>query len=142
MFAHGKRANPFARNQPRQIFAFLFFGGEAKQLVDDEIGVNAITQSHRCGGATDFFNGDDLFDKAHAGAAIIFRDGDAEQTELAQLRPEVSREIVLAVDGLRSGRDMVRRKSVHGLAQHVCGLAKRKIQGGFSFGDSPVCGPV
>src|SRR5205823_1309043 len=66
---------------------------------------------------------------------------DAEETELTQLRPQVARECVFAVDGLRSRRDMIRRKGAHRLAQHVRGFAKRKIQGGFSFGDSPFVAP-
>ena len=47
---------------------------------------------------------------------------------VAELRPEVAREIVVAVDLGGARRDLVGGEAAHGVAQHVDGLAEVEVE--------------
>ncbi len=95
---HGERAEMFAGHQLGEIAALLFVRAPAPHLVDAEVGVRAVGQAHRGGGAADLLHRDDVLEIAEARAAPFFFDGDAEEAQLAHPRPEVARELVRAVD--------------------------------------------
>ena len=73
-------------------------------------------------------HGDDVRQVAHAGAAVVLGDGDAEQAEIAQLPPEVGGEGVLAVDLGRERCDLAGRRRRARVAQHLDGLAEIVVQ--------------
>ncbi len=65
-----------------------------------------------------------------AGAAIAAPPARAEQPELAELRPQLARKAVGAVDLSRVRRDLVLGKSPHRVAQHVDVAAEAEIETG------------
>ena len=69
-----------------------------------------------------------MLEIAHAGAAILLLDGDAEQAEVAELAPEVHGEFVGAVDLGGARRDLGVGEFRHPLAQHVGGLAELEVE--------------
>ena len=84
-----------------------------------------------------------MLEIAHAGAAILLLDGDAEQAEVAELAPEVHGEFVRAVDLGRARRDLGAGEVGHALAQLVGGLAEVEVQDRIAVGDHgglPLCG--
>src|SRR5690606_34994799 len=80
---HGQGADVFAANKFGQVFLFLFFGAVAMNLVHTQVGVGAVGQANRGGGAADFFHGDDVCQVAHVGAAVFFTHGDTQQAHVA-----------------------------------------------------------
>src|SRR5215831_11756413 len=66
---------------------------------------------------------------AHAGAAILLLDGDAEEPERTHLRPQLDREAVGPVDLGGERRDMVLGKAAHRRSQHVDLRAEVKVEG-------------
>ena len=90
--------------------------------------MGAVGQAHRTGGPADFFHRDDVRQVAELGTAELALDRDAEQPEFAELRPEVTRKLVVLVDGRRAGRDAIGCEAAHGLAQQVQVLAMTKIK--------------
>ena len=97
-------------------------------LVDAEIGMRAIGQADRGRGAGDLLHRDHVLQIAHAGAAILLLDGDAEHAEIAELAPQIHRERVVAIDPSRARRDLIGREGLDLSAQHVGGLAQIEIQ--------------
>ena len=69
-----------------------------------------------------------MLEIAEAGAAIFFLDRDAVQAERADLRPEIARKLVAAVDFGGARRDLVGREILHGLADRVRGFAEVEIE--------------
>src|SRR5207302_4318205 len=51
-----------------------------------------------------------------------------EHTQLAKLRPEIARKLVLAVDLVGTRRNLLVRKARHGLAQRVHVFAEREVK--------------
>ena len=100
-----------AGDQLRQIFALLRFGAVAADLVHAEIGVGAVGERHRGRGAAHLLHRHAVFEIAQPGAAVFLLDGDAEQAEFAQLRPELAREFVRPVDLGGARRDLVWAKA-------------------------------
>ena len=90
--------------------------------------MRAVGQADRGRGAGDFFHRHDVFEVAHAGAAVFLLHGDAEHAEIAELAPEVGRELVVAVDRGGARRDLLGGEGLHGAAQHVGGFAQVEIQ--------------
>ena len=69
-----------------------------------------------------------MLEIAEPGAAPLLLDRDAVHAELAELRPEVAREGVAAVDLVGARRDLVGGEAAHAVAQHVGGLAQAEIE--------------
>ena len=90
--------------------------------------MRAVGQADRGGGARDFLHRDAVLEIAEPGAAPFLLDRDAVHAELAQLRPQVAREGVAAVDLVGARRDLVGGEAAHAVAQHVGGLAEAEIK--------------
>ena len=67
---------------------------------------------------------------AHPRAAILLLDGDAEEPERAELRPQLARKLVGAVDLVGDRGDLVSGKVAHRLAQHFDVAAETEIEAG------------
>ena len=102
----------------------------APDLVDAQVRVRAVGETDRRRGAADFLHRDDVREVAHRRAAVFLVDGDAEQAEVAQLAPQVGRELVGAVDLGGARRDLVGGELPHRRAQHVDRLAVVEVEGG------------
>ena len=124
-----------AANQPRQIPPLLILGSITGNLVDAQIGVRAVGQADGGGRPRNFLHRDHVLQVAHGGAAVLFRDRDAQQTHRAHLRPEVHGEGVILVDRRRTGRDFGGGEGFHLIAQHVRGLPQIEVQAREAVGD-------
>ena len=90
--------------------------------------MRAVGEPDRRRTARNLLHGDAVREIPHAGAAVFLRDGDAEHAELAELRPEVARKLVLAVDLVGARRDVVLAEARDRIAQRVHVLAERKVE--------------
>src|SRR5260221_13282867 len=119
-----------AGNQPGKITAFLFGTAVAVDLVHAKVGMRAVRQPDRRRSTRDFFHRHHMGQIPHAAAAVFLCNRYAEQTEIAQLAPQIHREFVAFV-GLGGTRgDFGRRKMLHAFAQHPDVLAEIEIQSG------------
>ncbi len=94
--------------------------------------MGAVAEADRGRGARDFLLRDDMLEIAEAEAAILFRDGDPVQPELAHLRPQIAREFVLLVDLGGDRRDLLAREPLGGFADRVGHFAEFEIEGGLA----------
>src|SRR6185312_7545069 len=78
--------------------------------------------------AADLFHRNDVSEIAKAGAALLFLDGDAEQPEIAELRPQFAREAVVAVDVRGQRCDTLRGELRHGVAQGVDVFSEAEVE--------------
>ena len=97
--------------------------------------MRAVGQADRGRGARHFLHREDMLEIAEAGAAIFLLDRDAVQAERADLRPEVARELVGAVDLGGARRDLVGGEVGDRLADGVGGLAEVEIEHFLRVGD-------
>jgi hypothetical protein len=67
---------------------------------------------------------------AHARAAIGLGDGDAQQTQVAELAPQIHRKLICAVDLGRARSNFLLGKVAHGLAQSGDVFAELEVQSG------------
>src|SRR2546423_10664501 len=67
--------------------------------------------------------------------APLFLHRDAEQPQLAQLRPKLPRKGVAAVDLVRHRGNVVGGEAAHRIAQHVDCVAEVEIEGGIGVGN-------
>jgi hypothetical protein len=114
--------------QLRQVAPFLFLAAVAVDLVHAEVGMRAVRQADRGGGATDFLNGDDMFGIAHARAAEFLCHRDAMQSQRAKLRPQIGGKFVSLVYFGGARRDLIGGEGAHHIAQHVGAFAEVEIQ--------------
>ena len=61
-------------------------------------------------------------------AAVLFLNGDAEQTEGTQLGPEIARKLIALVDFFGARRDLVGREIANSVANGIRRLAEIKIE--------------
>ena len=80
-------------SQRRNVFLFLRFVAREKDVVRTQRSVRRDDDADRSIHAREFFDGGDVFDVAHAGAAVLGRKDDAQQTELAEFLDGRQREI-------------------------------------------------
>ena len=125
---HGERADMLAGDELRQIFALLLLSAVAADLVDAQVRVRAVGEGHRRGRAGNLLHGHDVSEVAEPRAAIVLLDGDAEESHLAELAPEVGRKDVVPVDVRGARRDFFRREGASRVAQHVERLAEVEVQ--------------
>src|SRR3546814_7525605 len=78
---HREAADVLARDQPGQVFGFLFGIAPAADLVDAEVGMRAVAETDRSRGAADLLHRDDVIEIAQAEPAIFFLDGDAVESQ-------------------------------------------------------------
>src|SRR5215470_13187474 len=69
-----------------------------------------------------------MLEIAEPGAAPLLLDRDAVRAELAELRPEIARKGVAAIDLVGARGDLVGGEVTHAVAQHVGGLAQAEIE--------------
>ena len=127
-FGHGQGADVFTADELGQVVLLLLVGAVAVDLVNAQVGVRAVRESHGCRGTADFLHGDDVCEVAHAGAAVGFVNGNTQQTHVTELFPQVVGEQVVMVDGFGAGGDFTGGKAVDLLAQHVQGLAEAEVE--------------
>jgi hypothetical protein len=115
--AHRQRALPLAAAQLGQVLLALRGRAVVVEVLHAEVGMRAVGQADRAGGAGDFLHRHQMREVAHARAAVLARHGDAQQAHLAELAPQVLRKRVVVVD-LRGARgDLGGGETAHGLAQ-------------------------
>src|SRR5687768_10350826 len=81
--------------------------------------MRAVREADRRRSAADLFRCDDMREITQAGAAEILLDGDPEQAQVAELRPQLAGEAVVPIDVGGKRRDAFRGKLGHGGAQGV-----------------------
>src|SRR4051812_33674172 len=118
----------FAGYQFWKIFTLLRLVAVAADLIDAKIGMRAIGQADRRRGARNLLDRDAMLEITEPAAAIFLLDGDAMQTERADLRPEIARKLVALVDLGGARRNFARRKILHGFADRVRGFAEIEIE--------------
>jgi len=115
-------------NQLGQVFALLRLAAVATNLVHAQVRMRAVGQAHRSGRAADLLHCDHMLEIPQARAAIVLFHRQPEQAEFAHLGPEIARELVGAVNLVRTGRDQVLGKATHRVAEHVGGFAEIEIE--------------
>src|SRR5689334_8169275 len=65
---------------------------------------------------------------AHPGHAVFLARRDAEHAELAELRPQLARKRIAAVDLVGPRRDLGVGEARHGIAQCIDVLAEREVE--------------
>ena len=65
----------------------------------------------------------------HIRAAVRLLDGNAKQSEVAELAPQIHRELVAAIDLGSARRDLIGRERAYRVAQHVDVFSQPEIQG-------------
>ena len=139
---HRQRADMLAGDQLRQVFALLRVGAVAADLVDAEIGMRAVGQPDRAGGARNLLHRHAMLEIAEPGPAPLLLDRDAVHAERAELGPELAREGVGAVDLVGARRDLVGGEAAHAVAQQVGGLAEVEIEAGVAAHVLMPCGAI
>ena len=134
---HGERAQVFAGNQPGQEPRLLVRRAVAVDLVDAKVGMGAVGQRHRGRGAGDFLHRHAMREVAHGGTPVVRVRRNAEQTELAHLRPQVAGEFVGFVDLGGARRDLVLRKAENHVAQGLDLVAQGKGHAGGEHSGPP-----
>ena len=76
-----------------------------------------------------------MLEIAEARAAELLLHRDAMDAERAELRPQVARKLVAAVDLVRARRNLRGRETAHAVAQHIGRLAQREIEANGEVGD-------
>ncbi|MNV29603.1 hypothetical protein D3C71_1208350 [compost metagenome] len=92
--------------------------------------MRAVGQADAAGGARNFFHRHHVRQIAHAGAAVFFFHRHAEQALLAELAPQLIREVVARVGFFGQRRDVRGGELGHAFAQHVDLFAEIEGQGG------------
>ena len=90
--------------------------------------MRAVGQADGGRAARNLLHRDAMGEIAEPGAAQFLLDGDAEQPERAELRPQFARKFVRAVDLLGKRRDLVGGEIPHRLAQHFDIAAEAEIE--------------
>ena len=117
-----------AGNELAEVAALLVVAAVAADLVDAEVRMRAVGEPDRRGGARDFLHRDAVLEITQARSAPFLLDRDAVHAELAQLRPEIAREGVAAVDLVGARRNLVGGEVAHAVAQHIGGFAEAEIE--------------
>ena len=78
-------ADEFSGREFADVLFFLRFVAGKKNVIGAEGGVGGDDDADRAIHAREFLDGSDIFDVAHAGAAVLRREDHAHQAHLAQL---------------------------------------------------------
>ena len=92
--------------------------------------MRAIGQADRAGRTRNLLHRHAMLEIAEPCPAKFLLDRDAVHAELAQLRPQIARKGVAAVDLVGTRRDLVGGECAHTVAQQVGGLAEVEIEAG------------
>ncbi len=124
---HRERSDVLAVQQPGKEARALLVVAIQADLVHAQVGMGAVGEAHRAGGARDLLHDERVCQVAEAGASPALRNGDAEQALRAERRPQVARKLVLAVDVGCPRRDLLRREPPHLIPDLDEGLAEVEI---------------
>jgi hypothetical protein len=119
-----------AADELGQVLLFLRFGAVALDLIDAQIAVRTIRQTHAGRCARNFFHGYHVRQVAHVGTAISFGHRDAQHTHLTHLAPQVHGKLIGAIDFCSARRNLCLRKIAHRVAQRINVFTKLKIKAG------------
>ncbi len=89
--------------------------------------MRAVAEADGSGSTADFFHRDAMGNIAHAGAAIVFRRGDAKHAKLTQFTPQMHGKLIVAVGFSGQRRNAAFRKTAHRIAKGFDLLAKTEI---------------
>ncbi len=128
VLAHGQRANGLATDQAGQVALLLRVVAVAVNLIDTQVGVGTVTQADTGRGTADFLSGDDMGQIPQAGATVLLRDRDTQQAQVAHFAPQVSREVIVAVNVGSARRYLVGSKLADLRLQHHQCFVQIKIQ--------------
>ena len=92
--------------------------------------MRAVAQANGGAGAADFFQRNHVRQVAHVGAAVLFGNGHAQHAQLAELLPQVHRELVGTVGFGSTGGDFSLGEGVDGIAQCIDVFAKLEVESG------------
>src|SRR4051812_38954027 len=90
--------------------------------------MRAIGEADRCRAARDFFHRNAVRQIAEPSAPVLIIHGDAEYAKLAELRPQIARKLVVAVDLVSARRDLLMREARDRIAQRIHVLAEREVE--------------
>src|SRR6476661_1981107 len=79
-------------------------------------------------GSRNLLHGDHMCEITQLSTAVFLADRQPEDTEASELTPEIVRKKVLPVDRSSTRGNLIRRKFVDRVAQHVDIFAEREIQ--------------
>ena len=102
----------------------------ALDLIDAQVAVCAVTQTHRSAGTADFFHRNHVREVAHACSAVLFTHRDAQHAKRAHFLPQVGGEQVVFVNVCGARCDFTLRKVAYRVAQRVNVFAELKVQAG------------
>ncbi len=112
-------AEHFAGRELRQIFAALRLGAVGIDRVHHQ---RRLHRHHRAVAGIDTFHftgNEPVADVAEAGAAVLLRDGGAEEPERAHLVDDLAIEALLAIGGEHARKQLVLGVAVRGVAHHA-----------------------
>ena len=130
VFGHGQCAYMLAGTQFGQVALLLFFAAVLADLVDAQVGMGAVGQPHRGGGATDLLHGHAVSQVTQVRAAVLFLHGDAQQAHVTELWPQVCGKQVVQVDLFSAWCNLRLCELKHRIAQHVDVFTQVKVQHG------------
>ena len=107
----------------------------ATYLVDAQVRVGAVAETHGGRGAGNLLDRDHMLEIAEARATVFLLNRDAVQSQIAHLGPQLARKAVCLVDLGRDRRHLVVRKALDLIAQRVGGLAQAEIERRHRIGD-------
>jgi hypothetical protein len=116
------------RHEFGQILRLLLGVAIAVQLVDAQVRMSTEGQADGCRGSRNLLHGDHMCEITQLSTTVFLADRQPEDTEVSELAPEIVREKVLLVDRSRTRGNLIRRKSVDCVAQHVDIFAEREVQ--------------
>ena len=90
--------------------------------------MRAVAQAHRGARAAHFLDRDDVLEVAEPEPAVGLGHGDPVQPQFTHRRPQVARELVLAVDFLGARGDHLVGEAGDGLADHRRLLAEAEVE--------------
>jgi len=90
--------------------------------------MRAVGESHRRRGARDFLHGNTVLEITETGTAPLLLHRDAVHAELPELRPQIARKGIRAIDLVGTRGDPVGSEAADAVAQHVGGLAETEIE--------------
>src|SRR3954447_2342660 len=103
----------FAAHELGQVGVTLCIRAVQTDLVYAQVGMRAVGESDRTGGARDLFHGNRVCEIAETGAAPALRHRHAQQSLFPEGRPEVTRKLVAAVDLRRPRCNALRREATY-----------------------------
>src|SRR5690606_3515421 len=113
-----ERADVRSVEELRQEAPLLLRGAEAANLVHAEVCLHRVREADRRRCPGELLDDEDLREITEPGAAELGLERHAEKAQRAEPRPQLPRELVLAIDLGRTRRDPLYGEPAHVLAEH------------------------